>query len=360
MNQRVGRKPPGESGGASSHLSGVLETIAAGLSLVLARPYLVVVPLVIDLVLWLGLHISARSLFDPLRRVMLEQGGENGPLAAEQLAVISERFRVNDMTAWFTPSIFGGLPKDSLLNGILSVLAPPLTRGVERGNMYESWQAGLLAPWDPERWWTVIGTMVAAFAVATVLVVIYRVPIARSVRHSDGIRQHVAMECLLAWTRLIAILLLTAGALAVLIAPALFGTAVLLLMGLNIAGVVSVGLFVFGGLASMYTLFTLDAMFLERIGPLKSVSRSFDVVRANFGSTTRFALASLVLATGSLQVWSVITQNAPGVIIALIGNAVLGTGLTTASMMFFQDRAAALAVSVESRTPRPTRPGWLR
>lgn len=357
MNQRASRKP---TGGGSSHLSGVLETIAAGLSLVIARPYLLVFPLVIDLVLWLGVQVSARSLFDPLRRLMLEQGGENGPLAAEQLAIISERFRVNDMAAWFTPSIFGGLPRDSLLNGIVSILAPPVARGVERDNLYESWRPGLFSLWNPEQWWTVIGAMVVVFAIATVLVVIYRVPIARSVRQSDGARQHVLLECLLAWTRLIAILLLTAGALAVLIAPALLGTAILLLMGLNIAGVVSVGLFVFGGLASMYTLFTLDAMFLERTGPLKSIARSFDVVRANFGSTTRFALASLVLATGSLQVWSVITQNAPGIIIALIGNAVLGTGLTTASMMFFQDRAAALAVTVETRDPRPTRPGWLR
>lgn len=360
MNQRASRKPTGESGGASSHLSGVLETIAAGLSLVLARPYLLVVPLVIDLVLWLGVQISARSLFDPLRRVMLEQGGENGPLAAAQLAIISDRFRVNDMAAWLTPSIFGGLPRDSLLNGLVSILAPPMARGVERDDLYEAWRGGLISLWNPEQWWTVIGAMVVAFALATVLVVIYRVPIARSVRQSDGARQHVLLECLLAWTRLVAILLLTVGAVAVVIAPALLGTAILLLMGLNIAGVVLVGLFIFGGLASMYTLFTLDAMFLERIGPLKSIARSFDVVKANFGSTTRFALASLVLATGSLQIWSVITQNAPGVIIALIGNAVLGTGLTTASMMFFQDRAAALAVPVESRNPRPTRPGWLR
>jgi len=360
VNQRASRKSNGESDGASSQLSGVLETIAAGLSLVLARPYLLVVPLVIDLVLWLGVQISARSFFDPLRRVMLEQGGENGPLAAEQLATISERFRVNDIAAWFTPSIFGGLPKDSLLNGILSILAPPATRGVERDDLYASWQSGLLSLWNPEHWWAVIGAMAAAFGIATVVVVLYRVPIARSLRRSDEIHQHVVMECLLAWTRLIAILLLTVAAVAILIGPALFGTAILLLMGLNIAGVVSVGLFVLGGMASMYTLFTLDAMFLERIGPLRSISRSFDVVKANFGSATRFALALLVLATGSIQVWSVVTQNAPGVIIALIGNAVLGTGLTTASMMFFQDRAAALAVTVESNAPRPARPGWLR
>ncbi len=317
-------------------------------------------PILIDLVTWLGFQISARSLLDPLRRFMLEQGGENGPAAAEQVALMSERFRVNDVVAVFTPSIFAGLPRASLLHAFVSFLAPPVARGVDRGDVVEGWREDLFSVWDPGKWWTVIALMLAAFAIATVLLVIYRVLIARAVREHGSAERHFVVECLLAWVRLVAILMLAAGAIVLLIAPVLLGTALLLILGLNIAGLLSVALFLFGGLASVFTLFVLDAMFLERIGPLASISRSFDVVRANFGPSTRFALASLVLATGALQVWSVITQNAPGVIIALIGNAVLGTGLSIASMMFFHDRSRALAMSVASRNLRPTRPGWLR
>lgn len=360
MNDESGRNPKRRAGRSLVPVSGVLETIAAGLSLAVARPYLFIVPLLIDLVTWLGFQISARSLLDPLRRLMLEQGGENGPAAAEQLALISERFRVNDIVALFTPSIFAGLPRDSLLNGFVSFLAPPVASGVDRADMFDDWRQGFFAVWEPAEGWAVVAAMLAAFAIATVLLVVYRVPIARSVREHTGTERHFLVECLLAWVRLVAILALAAGAMAVLIVPVLLGTAILLVLGVNIAGVLSVALFIFGGLASIYTLFVLDAMFLERIGPIASVSRSFNIVRANFGPTTRFALVSLVLATGSLQVWSTIMQNAPGVIIALIGNAVLGTGLSIASMMFFHDRSRALAMSVTSRDLRPTRPGWLR
>lgn len=360
MNEKANRNQTRQPGTTSPSVSGVLETIAAGLSLAIARPYLLIMPLFVDLMIWLGIQISARSLLDPLQSLMLEQGGENGPAAAEQLSVMNERFHVNDMAALFTPSIFAGLPRDSLLNGLVSFLVPPIAGGIDRGDMFMAWRDGLFSLWEPATSWSVLGVMVVAFAVATVLLVIYRVPIARSVREHDRAQRGVVVECLIAWLRLVAILVLAAGAMAAVIAPALLGTAILLVLGLNIAGLLAVALLIFGGLASIYTLFTLDAMFLERIGPLTSITHSFDVVRANFGSTMRFAFASLIIATGSLQVWSVITQNAPGVIIALFGNALLGTGLSIASMMFFHDRSRALAVSVASRNPRTTRPGWLR
>lgn len=357
MNEKANRNHSRQSGTTSPPVSGALETIAAGLSLAIARPYLIIVPLLIDLMIWLGLQVSAKSLLDPLQRLMLEQGGDNGPAAAEQLSAINDRFHVNDIAAFFTPSVFAGLPRDSLLNSFVAFLIPPIAGGIDRGDMFVTWRDGLFSLWEPATAWSVLGVMAVAFAIATVLLVIYRVPIARSVRHPDQGQRSLAGEYLLAWLRLSAILILAAGAMAAVIAPALLGTAILLVLGLNIAGVLAVVLVLAGGLVSLYTLFTLDAMFLERTGPWSSITRSFDVVRANFGSTMRFAFSSLIIATGSLQVCSVITQNAPGVIIALVGNALLGTGLSIASTMFFHDRSRALAESVASRSPRTTRPG---
>lgn len=360
MSQKSGRKQTTASGSTSASVSGVLETIAAGLSLAIARPYLLIMPLLADLLLWLGIQISARSLLDSLRRLMLEQGGENGPAAAEQISLVSERFRVNDLLAFFIPSIFAGLPRDSLFHAFVSVLIPPIADGVDRDAVYAPWREGFFPLWEVATPWQVLGMMTVAFTISTMLVAIYRVPVARSVQEGGGTLRGLIGEFLLGWFRLVALLLLTGGVMAVTILPLLFGTAILLVLGLNIAGLLAVALLIVGGLVAIYTLFVLDAMFLERIGPLKSIARSFEVVRANFGSTMRFALASLVIATGAVQVWSVMTQHIPGLIIALIGNALLGTGLTIASMMFFHDRSRALEVSVPSRNPRPSRPAWLR
>jgi hypothetical protein len=339
--------------GQPSPLSGALETIAAGLSLAIARPYLIIVPLLVDLATWLGVQVSAMSLIEPLRETMRDQGGRSGPEAAEQLAVIGERFRVNDVAAILTPSIFAGLPRDSLLNALVSVLASPVSDGVDRRHIGGTLTDGMFELWVPGEWWTVLGVMAALFAVATILIVLFRVPIARAVRKSGDQRSLLA-DTLLAWLRLIGVLGLAAVAAALVIGPFIIGSAVLLLLGLDVVGLLVVALVLFGGLASIYLLFVLDALFLERLGPIAAIERSASIVRANFGSTCRFALASLVLATGALQVWSQITHLAPGVVIAILGNALLGTGLSIASMMFFQDRAAALATA----QPPPGRSRW--
>lgn len=341
----------------STPLSGVLETIAAGLSLAIARPYLVILPLLIDLTTWLGLQISALALINPIGRTMEEQGGTNGPAAAEQLAEIGQRFRVNDLSAILTPSAFSGLPRDSLLNAMVSVIAAPLADGIDRTDMGDVWTDGIFSLWVPSEWWTVLGAMAAAFAVATVLIVLFRVPIARSVRER-GEHRGIVAEAMMAWVRVLALLGMVALVAGLVIAPLLVVSAILLVLGLDVAALLTVALLLVGGLASIYTLFVLDAMFLERLGPIAAVARSVSIVRAHFGSTLRFALASLVLATGALQVWGTIADEAPGVVIALIGNAVLGTGLSIASMMFFQDRAAATALPASRRDVPAGRSRW--
>lgn len=345
---------------SGGNLSGVLETIAAGLSLVLARPYLALLPLVIDLVTWLGVQISAASLIGPLRRLMIDQGGANGPAAARELEGLADRLRVNDTVAALTPSIFGGLPRDSFANLLVSLIAPPLTQGIDRGEMYGSWGEGLSDVWEPASWWSVVGIAAVLFAVATILVVLFRVPIARALRSDEGTRSGFLRECTVAWTRLITLVFLFIGASLLVIGPLLISAGVLILLGIDLTALVALVLFTLGGLAAMYTLFVVDAMFIARTGPIASLKLSFAVVRANFGPTARFAIASLILATGALQIWATIVENAPGIFIALVGNAVLGTGLSIASMMFFQDRSQALTAAGARPVSHPANPRWRR
>jgi hypothetical protein len=343
---------------SKNDLSGVLETIAAGLSLVFARPYLLIPPLIVDLVTWLGLQISARSLLDPLRQLMIDHGGANGPAAARELEGLSERLRMNDTLAALTPSIFGGLPQDSVLNLLLAIMAPPLTGGIDRTDMYGSWGNGLTDVWDPGSWVSIVGVAVALFAAATVMIVLFRVPIARALRGDGTSNTGLLRECAIAWARLVGLLLIVIIATAMILGPIVVGAGVLVLLGVDLTALFGLALFMFVGLAAIYTLFMLDAIFIGRLGPIGSLKMSFAVVRAYLGPTARFAIASIILATGALQVWSVIVQNTPGVFIALIGNAVLGTGLSIASMMFFQDRSQALAVSVPTRNNHPAKSRW--
>ncbi len=329
---------------SSNDVSGVLETLAAGFSLVIARPYLFVLPLLVDLWAWLGVQVRPAALIDPLQDLMNDQGGSNGPAAAEELGRVGESLRVNDAFASLTPSIFSGLSNDTLLGSMLGLLAPALTSGVDRSRMYNEWGDGLGQGVNPESWYGVLGLGFLFFIGATFLIVLFKVPIANAVRGGGLSRRSFIRDVAFGWFHVIALVGLVLAGIVVLGLPALIVAQLLALVGVNLIAVLTLALFVFGSIGALYTYFLLDAMFIYRVGPIRAAKMSYAVARLNFPQCWRFAAASLLIATGLLHVWGVIVENPPGIVIALIVNAVLGTGLSIASMMFFHDRA---------RLPRP-------
>lgn len=319
-------------------LSGVVETIAEGFSVVLARPWLLAIPLLSDLILWLGLQVSSRPLADSLGRLMVQQGGANGQLAADEIVKIGERAHVNDLGAFLIPSLFAGIARDSLLSALFSVIAPPLARGIERGKMYGGWGAGLVGEWDPQKWFGVLGLMGIFLSVSTVVLVVFQVPLANAVRQEHRGIGRLAAAMGMAWTRVVGLFMLAGIASAVVLAPLTLGIAVLLLAGIDLTAVLSFFLLIGGGVLAVYTLFVINAIVVSEVGPVTAVRYSFAIVRRNFGETLRFGGTSLLIATGSLQIWKHLIENPPGIALSLLGNAFIGTGLALASMLFYYDR----------------------
>jgi len=336
---RTNNAVPGE-------VSGVLETLAAGFSLVLARPYLFVLPLLVDLWTWLGVQIHPTALITPLQELMTDQGGSSGPAAAEELGRVGENLRVNDAIATLTPSIFSGLSNETLLGSMLGILAPALTSGVDRSAMYSDWGEGLGQSVTPDTWFGVLGLGALLFLGATILIVLFKVPIAQAVRGDGMSPRSFLNDVAFGWFRVLGLLAIALLALLVIGLPLVIAAQALALIGINLIAVLSLVLFVAGSIGALYTFFLLDAMFIYRVGPIRAAKMSYAVARINFAQSWRFAAASLLIATGILHVWGVIVENPPGIVFALLANAVLGTGLSIASMMFFHDRA---------RLPRPHR-----
>lgn len=356
MNDLNRRSATQSRNAVPQEVSGVLETLAAGFSLVVSKPYLFVLPLLLDLWTWLGVQISPIALIDPLQDLMIDRGGTNGTAAAEELGGLGERMRINDIVASLTPSIFSGLPSDSLVNAVIGLLAPALTEGVDRSKIYADWGEGLGRTIDPAHWYGVVAIGFLLFVVATMLLSLFKVPIAQAVRGGGVTVGSFLKDVVLGWLRVIALLGVILAALLIIGIPLIIATQVLVLAGINLIAVLSLALFVFGSVGALYTYFVLDAIFIYRVGPIRAAKMSYAVARINFAQSWRFAAASLLIATGMLQVWGVIVENPPGIIFALIVNAVLGTGLSIASMMFFHDRARLPRPHINSRHLPSSRP----
>ena len=328
-NEPERRTAPGTAGS-------VLDTISDGLSFILEHPRLMVLPLVVDLILWLLVTISVKPLANNIARFLETSGAADGELAADNLRNLGERVHVSDGLSAFLPSIFSGLPLDAFLNLLVTMLSPNIGFGIERDAMYDAWGSGFFGDWTPASAGVVAALGMLFVAAGTLLFALYRVPMARAVRGDTT--SPLMPEIGKAWLHFIGYLLLITVAAGVAIIPLFFASLVFLILGFNLVFVVTMVLFIFGGMASVYTLFMVDAMLLHRIGPIRAFGMSRSVGRAYFAQTSRFAITSLLFLLGALHLWSRLVESAPGIGFALVANAFLGTGLSFASMLFYSDR----------------------
>ena len=340
MNDRTPPIPRRTSRSIPSEPTGALATIADGFSLVLIRPWLMILPIVVDLVLWLGIQISIQPFTTPFARLLREDGGGNGEEASRQMLAIGEAIHLNDLGGLFLPSVFSGLPRDNAFNWLLSALFPPITAGIDREQMYREWGNGLFAMWFPPHWVSVLTLALGFLLLASVLLIAFRLPIARQVRFSFGepARETGIHEAPMAWVRMMGLLGLGALVVGLLIIPLVILALLMLIFGAGFVFLIAFGLFGIGTMGAIYVYFALDIALLDRIGPIAAVRSSTRMVRGRFGECARFAVACAVIQTGLLRVWHPLVESPPGIVVALLVNAYIGAGIVAATMLFIARR----------------------
>jgi hypothetical protein len=213
--------------------------------------------------------------------------------------------------------------------------------------MYDGWGSGLGRMIEPANGPVVIAGAFLFFIGATLLLAAFKAPLDQAVRGEGFNLSRLVSDVAMGWLRIVGLIAIVLAGAAILLIPFFMLALVVALFGINLAALVSLFLFVFGSVGSLYVYFVLDAMFVYRVGPIRAARMSVSVAKFNFTDAWRFAAASILIASGLIQVWNVLIGNPPGIIISFFANALLGTGLSIASMMFFHDRA---------RLPRPVLP----
>ena len=127
-------------------------------------------------------------------------------------------------------------------------------------------------------------------------------------------------------------------ALSALVIAALPGTALFILFAWYIA------LF----WAYVYTGFAPEAILISRAGPLRAIYNSVKIVRRDLMGTLGLLLLSFVIISGLSVVWRQIAVNPPGLALAILGSAYIGSCLSAARLQFYRERLTGLALSGRS------------
>lgn len=310
---------------------GIIDTISAGFGMVTRRLVLLLIPLFVDLVLALAPPLT----FGPLLgqavegyQGFLQQAAANpaSGITGDQVKEIESQVQgvreqitglnLLDVMAWRVPSL-------------LKVMDTPA--GGQQSVQVTTW-GGLLL--------TSLGLVVGGLLLSA----LYLGALAQYVRHGSFKLARYLVALGRQWRRLVAFtLILLAGALVIGV-PALAVAGLLARFVPPLAAFVMTALLAVVVWAAVYLYFVDSAIFMADVSALQAIRQSFFLVRRHFWSALGLILLSVIIGFGTGIVWTrVVPGSFPWVILAMIGNSYIATGLIAASFIYYRDRSAQAA-----------------
>ncbi len=325
---------------------GVIGCLTGGFEMLSQNLMLVALPVVLDLVLWLGPRVS----IGPLLQKVVELLRSQQPVDPEMAGQVEQAVRLLEQFGeqFNLLSVLGGVPMfqvPSLLARRVHVSSSPL--GVPRTLSLSSILA--LIPW-----WGAL-----AF-IGLVLGFLYLNEIAHQVvganaLHSEtvaGTHDRPEGDSPGAWAvppvdpwaglwKLVRFLVFAFGLMVV--GSIVFPLWVLTIaLGTSIAQPLGILLWVGGlgllGYAVLHLLFVIPGLLLGDRGLLRAISESVVMSHVGLSSVFGFVLLTVVIYEGLGYAWSLPSSDSWAMLIGILGNAFVATGLTGAAFMFYRDR----------------------
>ena len=310
----------------------IIDSISTGYRFVSQRPALLLLPLLLDALLW----VLPRWSISPLlaRLADFYTGLAEDPQLAEgspfDLAQMSEVLEVVGQTSNLAQFLV-----NSLLYHVPSLLATlPGIKGTHPSVEVDSiGAAGLLS--------LLFGLAGLLIGATYMNLLAQNLPIGEAQKAlSINI---LAGRIVRHWLRTIGFLVFVTLGLMMIYIPGVIGVTVLALIS-PVLG--SGALFLFGGLivvVLLYLYFVTTALVLDDLTIGHAVRRSIHLVRKNFWHTLGFVLLTTLISTGMGLLFRQVTQwHTLGVAFATLGNTFIGTGLAMSLLVFYRTRILAM------------------
>jgi hypothetical protein len=309
---------------------GVIDTLSGGFDRVNRIPWILGFPILLDVILWLAPRLSGAPVFHRLATSLSDLYGSVATTGLDDTTVKFMRERIADFDT--NAATF------NLLFLIPTSLAPIPT--IEPSSITGSFSLELTSG-------EVLLAVVIGFALlGTLFGCFFRGILAQQVRDGKVNAVALARRVPFYFISVLGFVLLAIGAIVAILIP--LGIVIGLIslvsptIGVLVLSATGAAANVFAFLVVIYLYFWVDAVVVSGVGPLRAAVNSGRVVANNFWSTILFIGLVLVISQGTSLIWNALDQIPIGMVIAIAANAYIATGLTAASMIFYQTRVARL------------------
>jgi len=301
---------------------GFLSSLWKGIEFVNAHPGIMVVPVLIDVFLWFGPHLSLVPLINPVLTSL------NTTLAANQL----------------NPTMMDALRQALEKYNLFSLLAfiplfpPSLMTGAAPG------QTPLGTPIiiSLANWWQCLGIIPALIAVSILIGSLYWLLAGRSAQGAKWTRG----DWLWRYSRTVIVMLLLCASFLILILgisiPVLFVISVIGVVSVDIASILSQLFFFLGGgflfWVFLFFIFSVHGVILFRDGILQSIRNSVVTSRWLYPISIWIPILLLLLQYLISMVWGLAADANWSGAVGVLGNAYTSSVIVTASMAYYIDK----------------------
>lgn len=304
----------------------VIDTLTEGFNLISKRIWLILLPIVLDLALWLGPQLSLVALLQQQNPDLTNAPPDLAKLmrSVEQMRqsalVVAEKFNLFSVLTLFAPQTLGvpslmskGLPETSLLKSHWII-------PVGSDLAFYGWMFLLL----------LAGTLIGC---------VYWGLIAQQVRDGHTDLRSLWRRAVVWWGKLVLLILALVVISLILLLPTMLAVGFLAVLNQEIA-FIAMGLMMALALwvvtlIFLYGFFFTAAFIIDDQGIWVAIRNSIQLVHRKFWHTLGLIVLVQVITAGLTIIWRGLTGYSWGTFVGIVGNAYAGSALVAASLIFY-------------------------
>ena len=325
---------------------GVIGSLKAGFELVSSHVILILMPLVVDLFLWLGPRLGVSEVLGPVYQMVFNQvrRGLASPEEIRQLSAVQELFN-EGLQRYNLLSLIARLQTFPI--GISSLLAKTMPVESPLGIQTATQVSSALS---------LMGMIFLLVLMGLVIGALYFRWVSGATLGGRGayisIPRAILQTLVLSFVWFIFLAMLSV--------PVMLFLTMLALISPALA---SIGLFVLVLIAFWLVVpffFTPHGIFIRRQNAFRSIYSSFRMARFSLPTSALFVFSTFILTTGLNYLWSVPSSNSWMTLVGITGHAFITTALLAASFVYYRDMNGWLQAVIEQlqqKNKSPARQG---